>query len=143
MTESRHLMCTMEVPSIQNSGGSVDAMVKAIDASFLYSISTDSHPLHMKCPEHKHKPPDHNSWCKYRVAEFEGTPKPLHKPLIPRDLRVAEFEGTPKPLHKPLIPRDLRVAEFESTPKPLHKPLIPRDLRVAEFEGHQSLHTNH
>ena len=54
---------------IRNSGGSVDAMVKAIVASFLHSISTDSHPLHIKCPEHK--PPDHNSWCKYRIAEFE------------------------------------------------------------------------
>ena len=60
--------------AIRNSGCSVDAMVKAIDASFLHSIYTDSHPLHMKCPEHKL--PNPNSWCKYRIAEFEGTPKP-------------------------------------------------------------------
>ena len=70
--------------AIRDSGGSVDAMVKAIDASFLHSISTDDHPCHVKCPEHK--PPDQISWCKFRIAEFEGKPKPKHKPLIPRDL---------------------------------------------------------
>ena len=37
---------------IKNNKGNVDGMVKAIDASFLHSVSTDTHSLHMKCPEH-------------------------------------------------------------------------------------------
>lgn len=86
--------------AIRNSGGSVDAMVQAIDASFLHSMSTDSHPLHMKCP--KHKPPDEISWCKFKIAEFENAPMPAHKPLIPRDL--AKYI---RPVYQRLANRDL------------------------------------
>ena len=86
--------------AIRDSGGSVDAMVKAIDASFLHSISTDDHPCHVKCPEHK--PPDQISWCKFRIAEFEGKPKPKHKPLIPRDL-----DKYVRPVYQRLANRDL------------------------------------
>ena len=42
--------------AIRNSGSSVDEMVQAIDTSFLHSVSTDQHPLHMKCPEHDSPP---------------------------------------------------------------------------------------
>ena len=86
--------------AIRNSNGSVDNMVQAIDASFLHSTSTDSHPLHMKCPEHK--PPDKISWCKFKVAEHEKAPMPAHKPLIPRDL--AKYI---RPVYQRLANRDL------------------------------------
>ncbi len=52
--------------AIRNSGGSVDAMVKAIDASFLHSMSTD----HIKYPVHN--PSDKISWCKYKIAQNQN-----------------------------------------------------------------------
>lgn len=86
--------------AIRNSGGSVDEMVRAIDACFLHSVSTDEHPYHMKCPEHN--PPNKISWCKFKVAAYEKAPMPTHKPLIPRDL--AKYV---RPVYQRLANRDL------------------------------------
>ena len=50
-------------------------MVQAIGASFLHSMSTDEHLMHMKCPEHN--TPDKISWCRFKVAAYENsTPEP-------------------------------------------------------------------
>ena len=57
-----------------------------IEASFLHSMSTDEHPMHMEWPEHN--PPDKISWCRFKVAAYENsTPEP-HNPYIPRDLAM-------------------------------------------------------
>ena len=86
--------------AIRNNKDDIDGMIKAIDASFLHSMSTDEHPMHMKCPEHK--PPDKISWCRFKVAAYEKkTPEP-HKPLIPRDL--AKYV---RPVYMRLANRDL------------------------------------
>lgn len=53
--------------AIRNSKGSVDAMITAIDASFLHSTSTDENPSHSKCPEHD---PENPTWCKFNKAEY-------------------------------------------------------------------------
>ena len=39
--------------AIWNNKDDINGMVQAIDASFLHSISTDEHPVHMKCTEYK------------------------------------------------------------------------------------------
>ena len=86
--------------AIRNNKDDIDGMVQAIDASFLHSMSTDEHPMHMKCPEHN--PPDKISWCRFKVAAYENsTPEP-HNPLLPRDL--AKYV---RPVYQRLANRDL------------------------------------
>ena len=59
-------------------------MVKAIDALFLHSMSTDEHLMYMKCPEHN--PLDKTSWCRFKVVAYKNsTPEP-HNPVISREL---------------------------------------------------------
>ena len=38
--------------AIRNNKDDIDGMVQAIDVTFLHSMSTDEHLIHMKCPEH-------------------------------------------------------------------------------------------
>ncbi len=60
-------------------------------------MSTDEHPLHVKCPEHN--PPENPSWCKFKIATFEKKPAPEH---TPRDL--AKYV---RPVYRRLANRDL------------------------------------
>ena len=61
--------------AIRNNKDDIDGMVQAIEATFLHSMSTDEHPMHMKCPEHS--PPDKISWCRVKVAAYENSaPEP-------------------------------------------------------------------
>ena len=47
------LLALMYGGAIRNNKDDIDGMVQAIGASFLHSMSTDEHRMHMKCPEHK------------------------------------------------------------------------------------------
>ena len=70
--------------AIRNNKDDIDGVGQAIDASFLHCLSTDEHPMNIKCSEHH--PPDKISWCRLKVAVYEkSTPEP-HNPLIPSDL---------------------------------------------------------
>ena len=65
--------------AIHNSSGSVDNMLKAIDASFCIRC--------LLTPIPKHNPPEEKSWCKFKIAESKGEPVPKHsKSLIPPEL---------------------------------------------------------
>ena len=53
--------------AIRNNKDDIDGMVQATDASLLHSLSTDEHPVHIKCPEHK-------SLVKKACADFKLQP---------------------------------------------------------------------
>lgn len=61
--------------AIRQNSDSVEKMREAIWATYYHKISTDEEPQHDKCPEGE------TSWCKWRVAEANGT--------------VAEFKHDP------------------------------------------------
>ena len=54
----------------------LQGMARAIWASLMHSVSTDSKPCHQYCP------PGANSWCKWQ-QEQAGGPKYVHHTLIP------------------------------------------------------------
>lgn len=66
--------------AIRSNTGDAAAMANAVMAIFYHSISTDTHPLHFRCP------PGETSWCKYKRAEAKGEPPPSRKPAFHLDI---------------------------------------------------------
>jgi len=59
-------------------------MKNAVWAVYYHNISNDKNPQHSYCPEGK------KSWCKWRVAEAEGTLKSFqHKPSLSEAVQAA------------------------------------------------------
>ena len=90
--------------AIRENTGDVQAMYKAIWASFCHSSSSDEKPMHQFCP------PGLTSWCKWQQHEA-GSPEPYkhHDPIPPAVFDVM------KPIYvrltdRPLLERCLRGA---------------------------------
>lgn len=76
---------------------SVEDMKKAIWATFLHKCSTNTNPQHMYCPKGE------NSWCKWRVAEAQGTLDTFeHDPSLDSEVQKAI-----KPVYEELSNDDL------------------------------------
>ena len=71
-------------------------MMKAVQATLLYSNSPNEHPRHQLCPTG----PD--SWCKWQVAQATGT---VYGPKEPLPDAIAKL---PRPIYSCLGSRFLR-----------------------------------
>lgn len=63
--------------SLRSHSGDVEAMHKAVMATYHHICSTDSQPKHELCPQGE------QSWCKQAVAKATGQPMPKHRYNLP------------------------------------------------------------
>ena len=83
--------------AIRSNGHDLKAMQRAIWATYFHRLLMDERPSHQLCPE----PPD--TWCKYRIAEFEGKLDEFkHKKALPEAVLMAI-----KPIYRDLSSPDL------------------------------------
>lgn len=83
--------------AIRGNTGYLQGMRRSIWATFCHLSSTDEKPRHQLCPDAP------NTWCKYNIAESEGTLGTYkHKNSIPEEVAEAI-----RPIYKDLIKLNL------------------------------------
>ncbi|XP_077493058.1 uncharacterized protein LOC144104115 [Amblyomma americanum] len=69
--------------ALKSNDGDVDAMQKAVMATYRHVTSTDEHSDHSLCPT------GDNSWCRQNAARAKGEPEPGHHYNLPKDVAEA------------------------------------------------------
>lgn len=69
--------------ALKSHCGDVDAMQRAVMATYHHVTSTDSCSNHSLCPSGK------DSWCRHNAATAKGEPQPRHKYNLPADVAKA------------------------------------------------------
>ncbi|KAH7945931.1 hypothetical protein HPB49_017094 [Dermacentor silvarum] len=100
--------------ALKSHVGDVEAMSRAVMATFYHVTSTDSCPNHALCPAGE------QSWCPHNAAKAKGEPEPRHKYNLPSDVAAA------------LLPVYQRLSE---------KSLLQRCLRGRTQNSNESLHS--
>lgn len=100
--------------ALKSHEGDVDAMQRAVMATYYHITSTDGCSNHSLCPTGE------GSWCRYNAAKAKGEPQPKHLYNLPKDVAEA------------LLPVYERLAE---------KSLLQRCQRGKTQNSNESLHS--
>lgn len=88
--------------ALKSHVGDVDAMQRAVMATYYHITSTDDRPNHTFCPTGE------QSWCRHNAATAKGEPQPKHTYNLPSDVAEALLPVYKRLLDKSLLQRCVR-----------------------------------
>lgn len=88
--------------ALKSHVGDVDAMHRAVMATYYHITSTDGSPNHTFCPTGE------QSWCRHNAATAKGEPQPKHNYNLPSDVAEALLPVYKRLSEKSLLQRCVR-----------------------------------
>ncbi|XP_077500054.1 uncharacterized protein LOC144110848 [Amblyomma americanum] len=88
--------------ALRSNVGNVDAMQRAVMATYYHITSNDDCPNHTLCPTGE------QSWCRHNAAKAKKEPEPKHKYSLPSDVAEALLPVYSRLSEKSLLQRCIR-----------------------------------